>query len=71
MNWKKCEWQSNADIFGSPELPIRRVFLPGSAGNAKMSQKCFLPSRSFSLIGGVKVIAKIIISRGTMEVSKR
>lgn len=45
--------------------------MPGSAGNAKMSQKWLLSYRSFTIIGGVKEIAKIIISCGIVEVCKR
>lgn len=52
-------------------MPIRRVILLGSIGNAKMSQKWFMPSGSFSIIGGVEVIAKIIISLGIEEVCMR
>lgn len=52
-------------------MPVRRVILLGSIGNGKMSQKWFMPSGSFSIIGGVEVIAKIIISLGIEKVCKR
>lgn len=56
--------------FRPSDLPMRRVLLRGSADNAKMSQKWLLPSRSFSIIGGGEVIAKMIIPLGREEVCK-